>query len=1482
MTTYFAHITDQCRADAQKYNVLSEVQGLARKVEQQQSIDNLDTFGKRFVKKNLGRRFRLLIGKQYNEQGDCLLVFWRVYLKSSSEYTRFTSSYEELLPDFEAYCRSLDLPMIWAQKQRSLDPALLPPELSKAEKRFLFFSSGAQDSYSDWVILESGKWITRVRGDDSHEDFSSYLSVLHDVVLEAVEQESIPACCSNGGNIGILCRKTPEFKTLFLIAPIRMGDTEDIQRLKAEYHDVLVTNSQEVLWRRSYRSYPDIVLYDDELWIERVQKRDEKANLALSAEEAEILQKCQHIGYYPLFINGRPGSGKSTVLQYLFAEHLYDYVEFEDELDAPPIYLTYSPELLNIARTNVRNILRSNAKKIIDNPLPEDHIDSLVNQSFECLHDYLLGLLPEEQRFPRSIHIQFPDFRRWYEKTFARDRHLRAISAEMAWHVIRTYIKGMLADEGEYLDLDDFNELPRGNRSVTRETFNLVVDRIWRRYQEWCNDNGFWDDQDLVRKLLQLNWQGDLVLPTRSVVFCDEAQDFTRNELRLIFRLSLYSHRKLQADYLERIPFAFAGDPFQTLNPTGFDWDAIKGNFYEIIRDQLDRRREPKLEIHFEELSFNYRSHKDIVQLCNFVHLIRGVALGKPYLEPQETWFDEAANMPVYFDVESPVFQTQVRSQKEAVIILPCQEGEERIFVENDPFLKTFAVKNDGQITRNIFSPMQAKGLEYRRVVLYKFGQACVDEYPQLLSLMDPAKQIEKLTEDEALPLAYFINRLYVAASRARNRLIVADTREGLDRFWRRYFENSALDDFIEKYRPLWRRMDKPFPWTADHLVKIQPGKQEDWVHDRDDPAELAKDFERRGRSTRDSYILQRAADNYRLAGLEDSALRCDAYRYEFDGEFVEAADHWVKLGKQDRAKDLYWKARAYLQLSNIRDGSLEQRAAQFMAEPNEASIEYIKRLLSDIEQSLEGGLTRADEVWGDIIEELHRDLLDRTTEQDLLPFEWQSLWQQATKYERMGLLKRQAELQQLEVRATPYPEKLEILQRVRAGAERIAASYRQYKGTALKAPQVEIVLHALSSMSADDELETLVNQYPSVEHYAYLVAYYVQRAQTTADEEQKAAFESRLHRWAERLLESWVQEGAWDQAIDFVKGKRLDLPLPRMAENVRKYNWTRYSLDVPFIRLLSVSDVLARANASEQNQVSRYLRDTLLQDPGTFSSRLTVQQAGGAIERAGMVKDCLEFYEMVFQYKTWPANEEDQLFARARWLVCKVRQIDITGDEDRRRSIRREIRMREREWEVNVSDLPKFPEVDLEAQPKPVSLKQPPSRVFSPEGPAEEPTQIRKQSLDALPPKRHRTLPLDEVVGMKGPQVDLPPVSKADVETTSRGQSKPKVKIHFEAGERRFTCQLDRTRGKMTLQMEGEMEMITLSAKGLTAQGSDDDFSEQIETIKHFPARAEYYIAPWNLVCVLRTLRQRRRVVYVDLYLGRKEFELLSLRLAE
>lgn len=1429
MTTYFTYITDQCEAEARRHGVWAPVENLAEKIERVQSVANLDPYSKRFVKKNLGRHYRLIIGRDFDDDGNCLLIFWHVWTKSSSEYASFCRNAQDFDAQLEAEC---DPPLreIWEEKLRT-PPPTQPKPLSAAERTFLFNTlSGQHDGFGDNIILESETWIERTDPEHAQDarSLSTRLGQLAELIIKAVQDTQEKSLYADN-EIGILCKKLRDARVIFLIAPVRLRDSEDIEQLQKRYRSVLDDQTGEALYRSSHRSYPDLVLADLNLW-ERIQKADERANLALSAEESAILRHCRG-GHYPLFINGRPGSGKSTILQYLFAEHLHDYAPYADDLNAPPIYLTYSQDLLETAKNNVEAILKSNAYRALSALNPSEAIDTLLEGSFQTLRNYLHSLLPAErkERFPLEKYVRFAEFRLWYDRTFGRHGGLSEISAELAWHVIRSYIKGYLSDAGEYLeDIHEFDELPR-KKSVTRSTFRRISNQIWKRYQEWCNENQYWDDQDLVRELLTEWWNGDLELPEHVAVFCDEAQDYSLNELRLIFRLSLYSRRRLDFTGLSRIPFAFAGDPFQTLNPTGFDWDAIRSNFYTIIRDQLDTRRNPVLSVNFEELTFNYRSRGGIVQLCNFIHLLRGIAFSKRGLRPQEAWFQQASVAPVFFDVESPVFQTRIQDQKETVIILPCQEGEEEKYVKADAFLSTFALDERGNIARNLLSPMRAKGMEYKRVVLYKFGHECIRNYPRLVEILKAQKPPQNPDPEEFLPLEYFLNRLYVSASRAQRRLFIVDTHAGLEEFWKRFFVNSDPAAFIQAYKAV----DSSAEWEEDDLIKIQPGRDKHWLDDRDDPLEMAKEYEKRGRAEADSFLLRRAALNYRSMDKESDALRCEALALEFQESFRDAALIWQSLGKADRARSLFWKARAFHDLANLEENTLHRHVARFMLEGQRWTLTDLRTLMEEVSRAFEDAQESDDpETWKVVLEALFLAILQHD-ESEAQPIEWQTQLRIAQRFHRRGLLTAPDILNQLEIRSTVYPDKLICLQKFSAPPSQIVQAYHANPDTALDEDQANVVFNALKTQNLVSDLDDLVKRYPTPQRIAAAIVYHIR----SANEQQRSDSEQQVLRWAEALLKHWIDHAQWESALNFVRYRRLPedlLSSQKDRDAVRDYDWSKHDLDARFIRLLSVSDSLVQSPIPDRNLISGYLREYLLSSEERIpdlADTFTLQQAGGALERAGKVMDCLQFYERVFEHKLWPASPEDQRFAQERWLVCKKRQIDITDTDSRKRKIHEEVNRRAREWGIELDELPEFPIVDQEARPKPVP------------------------SDTSLPRK-------------------FPPDGEQD--------GRPPVKIQTQVGDQRLVIQLDRSRGKMSIRQAEGLEMVTLKAQDLSIQGSDDDMDASIETLMRTDFRAEYHITPWNLTCVLRKNRRRVAVVYADLFLGRKKFEFVSLRLAD
>ena len=181
-------------------------------------------------------------------------------------------------------------------------------------------------------------------------------------------------------------------------------------------------------------------------------------------------------------------------------------------------------------------------------------------------------------------------------------------------------------------------------------------------YREELEQGQLWDEQDLTRYILE----NDLAVPTRPAVFCDEAQDFTRIQLELLLRINLFSARTLSRTDIRRIPFAFAGDRFQTIDPTGFRWDATKTSFVEKFVLGLDPAQQAgATDLNYTELKYNYRSTARIVRFGNLVQALRASLFDMPELRPQIPWADRRASTSVswYRASDSAFWETDFRNK---------------------------------------------------------------------------------------------------------------------------------------------------------------------------------------------------------------------------------------------------------------------------------------------------------------------------------------------------------------------------------------------------------------------------------------------------------------------------------------------------------------------------------------------------------------------------------------------------------------------------------------------------------------------------------------------------------------------------------------------------------------------------------------------------------------------------------------------------
>lgn len=599
------------------------------------------------------------------------------------------------------------------------------------------------------------------------------------------------------------------------------------------------------------------------------------------------------------------------MLFYLFAD--YCFRKWQYKLEGNPLFLTYNERLVDVAKDRVRRLLSSHhrflAKRTQGSATPVvDDLLVQIGSFFRPFQRFLLDLLPEDEKehFSLERYIDFARFKRLYMRKPLPGQEQQVVlklpeakrwSPELCWHVIRTFIKGHSLDG--YMEPDNYLEVSRRERTIAEDTFTQIYETIWASwYKRVTTQQGYWDDQDLIRAVLEHS--GDF--PEWTALVCDESQDFTRLELQLLMRLSVFSRYDLGCQPVHSLPFAFAGDPFQTLNPTGFRWSSIGAIFYDEVIRLLDPDGQLNLGMNFQDLGYNYRSSPPIVRVTNLIQLCRHVLFDLPELEPQKWWKKGDFPEPLKFILDQDIEPDQLYDKvEETIIIVPCERGQEVSFIKDDSTLSQIFPNAEQDAPKNVFSPIEVKGLEFKRVILYKFGDAC------------PEKVWDLLTQptDHLVEVEYFFNKLYVAATRAMERLFIVDSKEGDQRLWSYVCTPQTVQQILsEAKKPeYWRPRVQPLnAGTAATLSEMR----------EEDPESNAEELRQKGSSQGEPDLLRRASKYYTTVGKRREAELCEAEALELEGEYREAGELFRKNGEVDRARGCFWKGECWQELVDL------------------------------------------------------------------------------------------------------------------------------------------------------------------------------------------------------------------------------------------------------------------------------------------------------------------------------------------------------------------------------------------------------------------------------------------------------------------------------------------------------------------------------------------------------------------------------------
>lgn len=862
-----------------------------------------------------------------------VLCFFALLKRSDQEYDKIRKMLEQGRYSPPVSEEEVDSWLNSLPHLEETDTGRLPP--LESSYRVWFHPLGGLAKSADDAVYESIEWCKRSRDNETQTFWQDYYKLVGDVIDddtagEEIEIDGATLRYHRRNRRGILFQRYDlEGRSqilLLLQTAAHHNHVDEARRLLTTLQIDKISSCDDIA-RVAGRAYPYYILADDQLWHDI--QNDQTANLALSAEEENLLSDALALPHQlPLFINGRAGSGKSTMLYYLFAR----YIERALRLHCPEklIFLTYSEPLLHIAKQSVTNVLMSQLSrqsvKSSDNKL-----DEVIEQCFWPFQKFLLQLVQKQADeakrtsqdllFPSHKYVDFREFKQILCRCHLPEA--RQFSPETVWHVIRTYIKGYKVDD--FLSPDEYEDIPRDERTVDKETYAVIYDRIWHWYQNLLDSDGLWDDQDLVRYVLSLNIND---MPWFIAIFCDEVQDFSRVEFQLLFKLSIASRFNLPPE-ATNLPFAFAGDPLQTISPTGFRWEALKAAFYNNVVAPLGVLGD-HYSLKERELEYNYRSTPEVTRFANLVQLWRSAIFNRLSVKPQKPWQAVRGAVPGLYIIERDVSAAQFAEsaqKKEYTIIVPCELGGEEDFVRQDDVLGRL------EGIANIWSPSAAKGLEFRQVIIYKFGDHCTVDFEN--------KERNDIREE------YFFNKLYVAVTRARERLFIVDTIEGYEKLWK-YFTEQAYGNLLqnEQIRRRWNEHDVQ---TFAQDIPVE-------VIQADKPLEIAEQLQVKGEQSDDALLLLRASEYYTLAGDSFHASLCKARAQHLLRDYDSAGKLYTEIGKHQEAFESYWQGRLWREAYNLQcqfsvGNDVQRDVVNSMVTQGE--VDFVERAVSLIDKSL-------------------------------------------------------------------------------------------------------------------------------------------------------------------------------------------------------------------------------------------------------------------------------------------------------------------------------------------------------------------------------------------------------------------------------------------------------------------------------------------------------------------------------------------------
>nr|MDA3833270.1 UvrD-helicase domain-containing protein [Spirochaetales bacterium] len=707
--------------------------------------------------------------------------------------------------------------------------------------------------------------------------------------------------------------------------------------------------------------------------------------LHLTGEQQQVLELAP-----PILLSGTAGSGKTTLTVYYLLKGSYS--------GQKTVFITCSKYLKEYSERLFRGL-------VVNSPLEK----AAQNVQFSILRELILEILKDTGCNPDpKLEVGLKQFR----AIFSKHALARKYDSELVWEEIRSIIKGASPPvdlirfkglvsryQARSLDINQLRQLKEMlfslepldfTKKIERiiehkssctglidfvqkltlpdkqadSSFAFVLSEIVRIAQsketrlssplltlpEYLNlgkkraPNFLYDREEIYD--IALYYQSQLELEKRydeidlcriaisalekagqrfqhDLVVCDEVQDFSDIQLTFLFKLAATPGNII-----------CAGDPKQIINPSGFRWEELKNRFYERGLSVPDVRH----------LNLNFRCVGSIVRLSNALLVLKQQLVGISGYERMEKWKFNGRPPILIHGIPEQEMSRQIRTTAAGRVVLVRSDQEKR-------HLKMVLQ------TELVFTILEAKGLEFETVFLWKFS-----------SDVRSAEIWRKIAGEHYLSLDHYplirheINLLYVAVTRARNTLIIYDGQKPSP-VW--LTEELSPHVFMtqekERLQEMWMKVSSPDEW----------GKQGDYFFEREYYQVARECYHNAGNAKMSdiSFAHQCKSDNRHLEAAghfatwgmkleaakafedakeyaralslwkelrkKDQAARCEILLLEDSGKYAEAASLWVKVKCYDRAVENWKLAKAYTQLGDFlyKKKSYREAAEYYLAD---------------------------------------------------------------------------------------------------------------------------------------------------------------------------------------------------------------------------------------------------------------------------------------------------------------------------------------------------------------------------------------------------------------------------------------------------------------------------------------------------------------------------------------------------------------------